>query len=127
MKTCSECGVEIPDESKFCPKCGAPQPQVQPQVQAQVPPQPQFQPQPHAYGNMNYPNAITPKQDIWESPIFAILSFAGAALFVLATFAALICTFKYGIFIFPGVVLFLCSVLNIVGALPAFIKLLNKK
>ncbi len=48
MANCTRCNAEIPDESRFCPNCGA---IVQPQGQSESPQAPQPQtPQPYRFG-----------------------------------------------------------------------------
>ena len=117
MKTCFECGTSLPDDAAICIKCGAPQPVSQSPFQnpAPVPPTAHYTPvQPSA-------------QNIWESPIFAILAFVAAIFVLLAALVFMIKAIMEEEFIFAGVLFFLSAILNIVGALPGFIKQISKK
>jgi uncharacterized membrane protein YvbJ len=115
MKTCFECGTSLPDDATICIKCGAPQTVSHPQTQDPVPPAAHYTP-------------VQPSmKNIWESPVFAILSFVAAILILLAALVFLITTFIEEEFIFAGVLFFLAAILNIVGTLPGFISKISKK
>lgn len=119
MKKCFECGTEIPDDAIVCPKCGAPQPT------------PKSAPSP------NFTAVPQTSQDVWNTPIFALLPFVAAVLFVLGALVLLITAIRFSyftrdyfglsVFIFAGILIFLASIANLVSALPKFIKQISNK
>lgn len=109
MKKCFECGTEMPDDAIICPKCGAPQ--SAPKII--LPP--------------NSTTATPTNQDVWNTPVFALLSFIAALLFVIGAFIFLITAFVECFFIFAGIIFFIASIVNLISNLPKFIKLISNK
>lgn len=141
MKTCNECGTFMPDDVMVCPKCGAPQPQnaapvppvynANPTPPPTPTPTPNPAPNPYQVQNPNYTRVTPSNQNVWESPIFAILPFAAAVLFLLGTFIFLIRSFDLaGYFgsglVFGAIFFFLAALINVVATLPKLIKMISK-
>lgn len=118
MKTCNECGTVMSDDAMFCPKCGAPQPRKV------APAPPVSNPTP----NTNYVRVAPANQNVWDSPLFSILPFVAAILFLLGTliFLILVIEIHEGGLIFCGILFFLGAIANLIVTLPKLIKMASK-
>lgn len=109
MKKCFECGTEMPDDAIICPKCGAPQSASK----ITLP--------------LNSTTTTPTNQDVWNTPVFALLPFIAALLFVIGALIFLITAFVEWEFIFAGIILFIASIANLISTLPKFIKQISNK
>ena len=107
----------IPDDSAFCPLCGASVAQAQPQPAPE--PVPQAVPQ--------AAQAAPVKSNIEDSMFFKLLPFIAAATFTLGALIFFITSIIFEAFIVSGLFIFIASVVFLVAQVPGFVKAITKK